>query len=90
MLSTFLRHSQAMRGFDCCARISRLEVPTLIQHGGADRLLPVENAFLLNEIIPRAGLTVYEGLGHLFLMEDPDTYNADVQQFIQQPAPSLD
>ena len=44
----------------------------------------MENAVLLKEMIPRARLTVYEGLGHLFLMEDPDTYNADVQQFIQQ------
>jgi 3-oxoadipate enol-lactonase len=85
-VTTFLRHSQAMRGFDCCARISRLEVPTLIQHGGADRLLPVENALLLKEMIPRARLTVYEGLGHLFLMEAPDAYNADVQQFVQQSA----
>jgi 3-oxoadipate enol-lactonase len=83
-LTTFLRHSRAMQGFDCCARISRLEIPTLIQHGGADRLLPVANAFLLKEKIPRARLAVYEGLGHLFLMEDPDTINADVQLFIRQ------
>ena len=52
-LTTFLRHSQAMQGFDCCDRLSPLSVPTLIQHGGADRLLPVENAFLLKEKIPR-------------------------------------
>jgi 3-oxoadipate enol-lactonase len=89
-LTTFLRHSQAMQGFDCCARLRRLGVPTLIQHGGADRLLPVENAFLLKEMIPRARLAVYEGLGHLFLMEDPDTFNADVQLFIRQFASSHD
>jgi 3-oxoadipate enol-lactonase len=89
-LTTFLHHSQAMQGFDCCARIRRLRVPTLIQHGGADRLLPVENALLLKEMIPGARLAVYEGLGHLFLMEDPEPYNADVQLFIQQSAASLD
>lgn len=83
-LTTFLRHSQAMQGFDCCDRLTQLRVPTLIQHGGADRLLPVENAFLLKEKIPVAKLAIYEGLGHLFLMEDPDTCNADVRLFIEK------
>ena len=77
-LTTFLRHSQAMRGFDCCSRLPHLRVPTFIQHGGADRLLPVENAHILKEKIPQARLAVYEGLGHLFLMEAPGTCNADV------------
>ncbi len=83
-LTTFLRHSQAMRGFDCCRRIQELSQPTLIQHGGADRLLPVENAVGLEKKIPHVRLIIYEGLGHLFLMEDADTYNADVQRFIQE------
>jgi 3-oxoadipate enol-lactonase len=78
------RRSQAMQGFDCCDRLTQLRVPTLIQHGGADRLLPVENAFLLKEKIPHARLAVYEGLGHLFLMEDPGPFNADLQRFLQQ------
>lgn len=83
-LTTFLRPSQAMRGFDCCERIQQVDRPTLIQHGGADRLLPVDNALLLEIRIPQARLIIYEGLGHLFLMEDPDTTNADVQQFIRE------
>jgi 3-oxoadipate enol-lactonase len=83
-LTTFQRHSQAMQGFDCCRRIREVTRPALIQHGGADRLLPVENALLLEKRIPQARLAVYEGLGHLFLMEDPDTFNADVQRFIQE------
>jgi len=83
-LTTFLRHSQAMQGFDCCDRLTQLRVPTLIQHGGADRLLPVENAYLLKEKIPDARLAFYEGLGHLFLMEDPDTFNADVRLFVEK------
>jgi pimeloyl-ACP methyl ester carboxylesterase len=83
-LTTFQRHSQAMRGFDCCGRIQEMTRPTLIQHGGADRLLPVENALTLGKRIPQARLTIYTGLGHLFLMEDPGTTNADVQRFIQE------
>ena len=77
-------NAASMRGFDCCKRIQKVDRPTLIQHGGADRLLPVENAFLLEKRIPQARLIIYEGLGHLFLMEDPDTTNADVQQFIRE------
>jgi len=33
-----------------------------------------------------ARLIIYEGLGHLFLMEDPNTANADVQRFSQSSA----
>jgi pimeloyl-ACP methyl ester carboxylesterase len=75
---------RSLQGFDCCRRIQEMTRPTLIQHGGADRLLPVENALTLGKRIPHSRLAIYTGLGHLFLMEDPDTTNADVQRFIQE------
>lgn len=69
------RHKQAIQGFDLCNQL---------QHGGADRLLPVSNAQQLRELIPRSELRIYEGLGHLFFMEDPEPYNRDVIEFIRK------
>jgi 3-oxoadipate enol-lactonase len=84
-LETFARHGQAMQGFQVCDQLHRITRPTLIQHGGADLLLPLFNAEELKERIPGSRLKIYEGLGHLFLMEDPETFNKDVLDFIQNP-----
>jgi 3-oxoadipate enol-lactonase len=85
-LATFEHHSRALQGFNRCAEIRQVRCPTLILHGGADRLLPPWNAEKLRENIPGAELKFYEGLGHLFLMEDPDSFNQDVLTFIRQTA----
>lgn len=82
-LATFARHKQAIQGFDLCNQLQHITGPTLVQHGGADRLLPVFNAQQLRELIPHSDLKIYEGLGHLFFMEDPESYNRDVIEFIR-------
>jgi pimeloyl-ACP methyl ester carboxylesterase len=52
--------------------------------GNSDRVAePYTISEVLKKWIPQARLIIYEGLGHLFLMEDPNTANADVQRFIQ-------
>lgn len=81
-LETFVRHRQAMRGFKVCDRLHHIQIPTLLLQGGADLLLPLFNAEELKKRIPQARLKVYEGLGHLFFMEDPDGVNEEVIQFI--------
>ncbi len=84
-VETFARHSQAMRGFQVCDQLHRITLPTLIQHGGGDLLLPPVNSEELKAGIPQACLKLYGELGHLFLMEDPDAFNHDVITFIQNP-----
>ncbi|MBI5583115.1 MAG: alpha/beta hydrolase [Deltaproteobacteria bacterium] len=84
--TTFERHSRALQGFNRCAEIRQIRCPTLILHGGADRLLPPVNAERLRERIPGAELKFYAGLGHLFLMEDPAAVNQDILTFIQKAA----
>jgi pimeloyl-ACP methyl ester carboxylesterase len=85
--TTFERHSRALQGFNRCAEISQIRCPTLILHGDADRLLPPRNAVRLQEGIPGSALKMYAGLGHLFLMEDADSFNRDVLTFIRNAAP---
>src|SRR5690242_2986509 len=46
------------------ARLAELRVPTLVVHGDADILVPVENGRLVAAAIPGARLLEIEGMGH--------------------------
>jgi len=62
----------AIDAHDTSARLSELEMPTLVIHGTADQVLPVENGRLVASLIPGARLEIFEGVGHLFFWERPD------------------
>lgn len=57
---------------DTYQRLPDLAAPTLVMHGGADRLVPLRNAEVLAERIPDAELAVVDGTGHAYLLEAPD------------------
>jgi len=71
------RESQGGAGanFDVSDRVGDIDVPTLVLHGTADRVLPVENARLLAEKIPGSRLELVDGGAHLFMIEDADRVN---------------
>ncbi len=47
-------------------------MPTLVIHGDADRLLPVDNGRALARLIPDARYVELPGVGHLVPWEAPD------------------
>jgi pimeloyl-ACP methyl ester carboxylesterase len=57
--------------FDVSDRLGEIAVPTLVQHGTADRLVPVEAGRYLAEHIPGAEYQEFEGAGHVYSMERP-------------------
>ena len=57
---------------NCYRRLARIEAPTLVVHGREDRMVPVANAEILAERIPRAELRILAGAGHLYSTEEPD------------------
>ena len=69
----------ALSRFDVFERLGSLRVPTLILHGKHDRVVPVENATILNEQIPMSQLKVLD-TGHLWQLTDPD-YIEDIESF---------
>ena len=73
----------AVLNFDASDRLDRLRIPTLILHGTADRVVPVENAGLLEEAIPNARLERFEGGSHLFFIEDANRVNAELLAFLE-------
>ena len=62
----------AISGHDTSERLSELTMPTLVIHGTADQILPVENGRLVASHIPGSRLEIFEGVGHLFFWERPD------------------
>jgi len=63
---------QAITAYETLARLPRLTLPTLIVHGTADQMLPVENAHLIATQIPGSQLEIFDGVGHLFFLERPE------------------
>jgi pimeloyl-ACP methyl ester carboxylesterase len=61
--------------------LHRLTMPTLLLWGEEDKLVPVQNAQLWREHIPKARLETFKGAGHLVLDEKPEAVDA-VQRFL--------
>jgi len=79
------RESQGAAGvnFDMSNRVSDLDLPTLVLHGTADRVLPIKNSELLAEKLPDSRFERIEGGSHLFMIEDSETINDHLQEFLQ-------
>ncbi|HWX43871.1 MAG TPA: alpha/beta hydrolase [Solirubrobacteraceae bacterium] len=68
---TIMAQMRAVVGHDTHARLGQLAMPTLIVHGTADQMVPVENAHLIHRLIPGSRLEILDGAGHLFFWEQP-------------------
>jgi len=66
-----LQQMRACGAHDTAARLNRIELPTLIIHGDADRLLGPANGREIASLIP-ARLEMLEGVGHMFWWEQPE------------------
>jgi pimeloyl-ACP methyl ester carboxylesterase len=76
--------AQALAGASYAGRLtqSRIQAPTLVLHGGGDRVVDPRNGKLLADRIPGAQLEVFPELGHLLFWEDPDNFAAAVIAFL--------
>lgn len=70
-VAVIARQAEAVIEHDTSARLGDIALPTLVIHGTADRLLPVENGRMIAELIPGARLEIFEDVGHLFFWERP-------------------
>jgi 3-oxoadipate enol-lactonase len=68
-LPVIMQQMQACAAHDTNARLEQIAMPTLVIHGTADRLLPVQNGRLIASRIPGARLEILDGVGHLFFWE---------------------
>jgi 3-oxoadipate enol-lactonase len=71
-LPVIMAQMQACAAHDTNARLAELAMPTLVIHGTADELLPVQNGRLIASRIPGSRLEIFDGVGHLFFWERPE------------------
>jgi 3-oxoadipate enol-lactonase len=64
-------------------RLGDITAPTLVVHGGQDRLQSPKNARVLAEAIPHAKLTLWPDAGHLYTTDEPDA-DREVVRFLER------
>ena len=77
-----LRMQQLEPG-EATSRLKTIAVPTLVLWGGADQLIPVDNARRFAADIPGARVAVIDGLGHVPQEEDPARSLGPVLEFLE-------
>lgn len=75
-------HLRASARHDASQRLAEIASPTLVVHGDADRMSPVENAFLLEAGIPDCDVWIHEGGRHGFFDEFAGEVSARVLEFL--------
>ncbi len=71
---------------DTTSLLPKITAPTLVLHGAADRVVPVENAELLATAIAGARLEIIENGGHLVMIEQADRVNGAIRAFVREDA----
>jgi len=73
------KHTQAVAHHNTCDRLPEIIAQTLILAGGADRVMPVDNARILERRIPNAELVIFENAGHMLVEagEEPHRVTID-------------
>ncbi len=81
-------HSQQTQAFSETDQYEDLKsnnVPTLIIHGDADQIVPIENSGKLQaKLVKNAQLKIYEGAPHGLCTTDKVKVNDDLLEFIQK------
>jgi 3-oxoadipate enol-lactonase len=67
---------------DSTSALSGFKFPVAIVHGQADQLIPVERAQEMKAAISHATLTTLSGVGHMPMMEDPQTTAATLKKLL--------
>jgi pimeloyl-ACP methyl ester carboxylesterase len=65
-------------------QIAQIRHETLIVHGRDDRVIPLQNAYRLLELLPRAELHAFGRCGHWSQIDWADEFNAQVIRFLSR------
>ena len=69
--------------------IKRIDVPTLILHGTADRILPIDGqGRRLHAALPDARYVEIEGGPHVMCVTHAEEVNRELLAFLREPAPA--
>jgi pimeloyl-ACP methyl ester carboxylesterase len=78
----YLPALRALASYPLREELHRVGCPTLVVWGDKDTMVGVRHAFELQREIPDAQVSIYEGIGHVVQLEDPQRFNAEVAAFV--------
>jgi pimeloyl-ACP methyl ester carboxylesterase len=70
--------------------LGEIDLPVLVTHGGADRLIRLEAAELMIARLPQATLHVFEGNGHLPLFTATEEFCQVLRCFVRAGSVGLE
>jgi pimeloyl-ACP methyl ester carboxylesterase len=79
---------KALRNFDAGSDLAGIDCPTLIVAGANDRIATVKASEKMAEEIPSSKLFVFEGAGHMTMMEREREFNALLSEFLDAHLPA--
>ena len=74
--------NRMMHRADSMPLLARVSVPTLVITGAEDEMIPVEESRRMADAIPGARLVIIPGAGHLANLEQPEAFNAALNEFL--------
>lgn len=78
----FAAQLQAIVAWEAYSRLPQIAAPTLVIHGGSDRLIPPRNGELIAARIPRARLVMIAGAGHMLATDQPEPTHRALTEFL--------
>jgi non-heme chloroperoxidase len=74
---------EAFSETDMTEDLKKIDVPTLILHGDADRIVPLNNAHRSAKLIPNATLKEHPGAPHAIISTAKNEVNEDLLHFLE-------
>jgi pimeloyl-ACP methyl ester carboxylesterase len=87
----FMQALRANVDYPVKERLPEIACPTLIVWGDEDKIIPVGDASVFEELIPNSRKVIFEGTGHMAMLERPAAFNELLSEFIaEQPSSARD
>jgi pimeloyl-ACP methyl ester carboxylesterase len=80
----FMQALRANLDYPIEERLPEIACPTLIVWGDEDRLIPVRDAEMFEQLIPGSRKVVFEGTGHMAMLERPTAFNELLEEFLSE------
>jgi pimeloyl-ACP methyl ester carboxylesterase len=80
----FMQALRANIDYPISERLPEIACPTLIVWGDEDKIIPVEDASVFEELIPSSKKVIFEGTGHMAMLERPAAFNELLAEFVEE------
>jgi pimeloyl-ACP methyl ester carboxylesterase len=80
----FMQALRANIDYPVTERLPEIACPTLIVWGDEDKIIPVGDASVFEELIPNSSKVIFEGTGHMAMLERPAAFNEMLSEFVEE------